>query len=68
MDLILTLIMHLALRALFHKARSGMVKEKDFRRGAQGCHSFEFLRCFSCWKVTSGTWKVKIAMLSNNPN
>lgn len=53
MDLILTLIIHLALRALLHKASSVMVKENVFRCRAHSCHSFEFSHCFSCqkWKL-----------------
>lgn len=57
MDLILPLIMRLALRAVFHKARSGMVKEKDFQRRAQGCHSSEFLHCF--FLLESDLWHLE---------
>lgn len=59
--------MYLALRALFHRASSGLVKEKDFWHRAQGCHASEFLHRFSCWKVTPGTWEVKISRFTNNP-
>lgn len=59
--------MYLALRALFHRASSGLVKEKDFWHRAHGCHNSEFLHCFSCWKVTPGTWEVKISGFTNNP-
>lgn len=67
MDLIYTLIMYLALRALFHRASSGLVKEKDFWCRAQGCQASEFLHSFSCCKVTPGTWEVKISRFTNNP-
>lgn len=40
MDLILTLITCLALRALSHRASSGMGKKKDFRLGAHSCNSW----------------------------
>lgn len=60
MDLILTLIMCLTLRAQFHKASSGTVKEKDFQCRTKAATLLNLHTAFPArkWHPAPGKWKL----------